>query len=528
MSSSRLRGFAAAAVVTLAAGFVVVAVAGSASAAVIPVGAGSYTTDNVGVVPGTGEQGCPGLSTNPRMYATANMPAGPIPTNDWWSSILWKKTNCAFGEPLHAHPQSYRALNSGLGFSYSTTPTISGAATGVGEYKYLYQQDLIAGVTGLNAPDVKVDGYSDWTVTPFWSDGARTVKATIGHGLPLTYFQVTGGNAQLTVTGGTPAVWSNTGSTVGFTVSGHDYVAYAPTGATWTVSGISITSTLNGRGYFSVATLPTTPSSSAAERSSLASTFGQYAHAHVTGTRLSYSYSPSTGTVTATYTFTTTAREGSATATVAALYPHQWRSLAGGTPLAQSYVSARGAMRVLAGITQFQTSMRYYGVVPEVPAVADGAGADLATLNGHLAAVQGNPMDVRNDDTYWTGKGLGRAARIAEIADQVNNIAVRDAALNAMKSRLNDWFTATPGKTTRVFAYNQTWGTLIGYPASYGSDEELNDHHFHYGYFIAAAATIAKFDPAWARTSRLRRHGRPADPRREQLRPRRHPVPVPA
>ena len=32
---------------------------------------------------------------------------------------------------------------------------------------------------------------------------------------------------------------------------------------------------------------------------------------------------------------------------------------------------------------------------------------------------------------------------------------------------------------------------MIGYPASYGSDGELNDHHFHYGYFIRAAAEIA-------------------------------------
>ena len=27
---------------------------------------------------------------------------------------------------------------------------------------------------------------------------------------------------------------------------------------------------------------------------------------------------------------------------------------------------------------------------------------------------------------------------------------------------------------------------------------ELNDHHFHYGYFIRAAAEIARHDPAWA------------------------------
>ena len=54
----------------------------------------------------------------------------------------------------------------------------------------------------------------------------------------------------INATGGSPTVWSNNGSSIGFTVRGHDYVAYAPTGATWTVSGSRISSNLAGRGYF--------------------------------------------------------------------------------------------------------------------------------------------------------------------------------------------------------------------------------------------------------------------------------------
>nr|BFE69229.1 hypothetical protein GCM10020092_025300 [Actinoplanes digitatis] len=72
-----------------------------------------------------------------------------------------------------------------------------------------------------------MDGWSDWTVTPSWSDGARTMKATIGHGLPLSYYQVTGGDALLTVTG-PPTAWQNSGNRIGFSIGGHDYVAYGP------------------------------------------------------------------------------------------------------------------------------------------------------------------------------------------------------------------------------------------------------------------------------------------------------------
>jgi hypothetical protein len=64
-----------------------------------------------------------------------------------------------------------------------------------------------------------------------------------------------------------------------------------------------------------------------------------------------------------------------------------------------------------------------------------------------------------------------------------------------------DWFQfeydAGAG-SDRVFALDPTWDTLIGYPASYGADTELNDHHFHYGYFVMAASVVARFDPDWA------------------------------
>ncbi|WP_422770497.1 glycosyl hydrolase [Plantactinospora sp. WMMC1484] len=489
--------------VALAAAFsavVAVALAVPTGAGADPLGAGSYTT--VRPTGAAGPSGCADLATNPRRYVTANAPAGAVPTNDWWSSLLFKRTDCAYSMPLHAHPLAFDPAAGGLGVGYTTTATVSGTPTTVGEYHYPYSTEFTLGVTGLNAPNVTVDGWTDWTVSPYWSDGARTLRATVGHGLPFVYAQVTGGNAQLAF-GAAPTVWSNSGPRIGFTVRGHDYVAYAPTGASWTVSGGSVTSTLAGRGYFSVALLPTTPGTPAADRAALADSYGRYAHAHVTGTRVDWRFDQPTSTVHATYTLTTTAREGTERNTVVSLYPHQWKNLSGGAPIPQTYVSARGPMRTLVGVGSFGTAIRYHGVLPELPAVATSSGADLATLGGYLdQATTGDPLAGFGNDTYWTGKALGRAARLAEIADQLGRTAQRDLLLNAIRTRLTDWFTASPGETGRLFHYDRAWGTLVGYPASYGSDQELNDHHFHYGYYIAAAATLAKFDPAWARADR--------------------------
>jgi hypothetical protein len=330
----RSRLAASALTLSLAAGTLLATSVARPAEAATSVGAGSYTT----TLP-AGQSlptGCGDISTNPRGALTANAPSGPVPTNDWWSSILFKKTDCAFGEPLFAHPAAYDTYPQGLGISYATTPTITGSATAVGEYKLSYTRDILVGVAGLSTGRVQVDDWSDWTVTPTWIDGNRSLKATIGHGLPMSYFEVTGGgNAQIS-TDGPPRVWSNSGSSIGFSIRDHDYVAYAPAGATWTVNGTSIVSALGGKGYFTVAVLPTKAGDSDSTRTSLASTYGRYAHAHVTDTELSYSYDPGAGAVRSTYAFSTERKEGSESRTVVSLYPHQWKALSGPAPISQS------------------------------------------------------------------------------------------------------------------------------------------------------------------------------------------------
>ena len=462
------------------------------------VGAGSYAegTPSGGAVP-TECDGTP--VTNPRAHVTSSFPAGAIPTNDWWTSLLWRKFNCSsISENLMAHPLSFHAFTDGLGVSYPTTPTISGTATGVGEYHYNYSEDFRLGIAGLTA-DGKVDDYSDWTVSELWSNGSSSLRTTIGHGLPWVFATKTGGNATLTGTAA-PTVWSSANGAIGYTIKGHDYAAFGPAGSTWTVSGSTISSSLNGGSFFSVAVLPTGPSSSNADRVSALDAFASYAHNHVTGTTVSWAYDEATAKMTATYAFTTTARQGTGTGTVFAVYPHQRDALAGTTLSGYSYVSPRGPMRVVVGASRFTTVTPFNGVLPQLDAVGFPAGsADAAQLDGYVSAVaSGDPFAGFGNDTYWTGKALGRAAQVAQIANERGSTAARDSLVGAVRTRLTDWMTASAGETTRAFWYNPAWGTLIGYPASYGSDTDLNDHHFHYGYFVAAAATVAEFDPAWA------------------------------
>src|SRR5687767_13364143 len=87
----RLRLLAAGAVVILASGLITIAAGRAADAA--PVGAGSYTET---LPPGAAlPSGCGTISSNPRQFLTANAPAGAVPTNDWWSSLVFKRSDCA-------------------------------------------------------------------------------------------------------------------------------------------------------------------------------------------------------------------------------------------------------------------------------------------------------------------------------------------------------------------------------------------------------------------------------------------------
>ena len=198
----------------------------------VAVGAGSYTTTPVGKLP----SGCGRISTDPRQFLTANAPSGAVPTNDWWSSLVFKRLNCQYSEILQAHPAAYLPDAAVLASRIRRPASCVIPARGLQEYHYPYQQDFTAGVGGLNAPIVKVDDWSDWTVTPSWE---RRLPLDDGHDRARPTDDLLQGRrrGRAADVGCDTPVWHNDGATVGFAVNGHDYVAYAPTGAGWTVSG---------------------------------------------------------------------------------------------------------------------------------------------------------------------------------------------------------------------------------------------------------------------------------------------------
>ncbi|WP_407705894.1 glycosyl hydrolase [Streptomyces yaizuensis] len=443
------------------------------AAATVPAGSGSYTDTRP---PGTlGPTTSTGAPVTPKLTAAAR--DKPVPTNDWWSSLAYQRYgDNPYSTPMYGHPLTYQAKASGLEVGYPTVPVIVGEGR---QYEYPHRADLTVGLSGLHSPDTRADAWSDWTVTPYWADGTRTFRATIGHGMPFVYARGSGGDARIT-TAAAPTVFADDGNVLGITVAGHHYALFAPTGSDWTLSGSTITAGLGSRDYFSLAVLPTTGA---------LATYRTYAFSFVTGSRVAWQTTG--GMVRATYTLTTEAKEGTERGTLQALYRHQWLHTTD-TLTPYTYVSPRGTMKVRESAS-FTTGRRGGGVLPALPA---SGGVDRARLTGYLNEVVNAPDPFSGaTDTYWTGKALGRLAQLVPVADQIGQSAVRDRLIGLLKGRLQEWFTAGGAGQ---FAYDTGWKTLTGYPASYGSDTELNDHHFHYGYYVYAAAVVAQYDPAWA------------------------------
>jgi endoglucanase Acf2 len=405
---------------------------------------------------------------------------GKMPTNQWWSSLAWMK----YSERQYPHPLTVQASSRGLRVYYPG-PGIAFNRDGItGAMPADKGEDLLLGLsTTSEFPDARVDGFSDWFVRARFGDLQRNLTVSYGHGSPFIYATYRGGMPKLTFSE-PPKVWAGDehSPVLGVTIHRKPYALFGPTGSTWNGIGTQeLVNQSNGKPYFSLAVLP------AGDDATLA-LFKRYAYSHVTNTRATWHYDPKTSAVSCDFVFTTQRFEGDSDGTLFALYPHQWRNTSAKL-LGPAYASVRGTMKLAEG-SSFTTNLIYAGVLPALPK----AGAEPAKIEAYLKEeLTSNDTGIRN--TYGDGKHLGRLADQIPIAEQFGLSDVANTLRHRIQDRLQGWFsTGNPVKNKMLFYYDARWGTLIGYPAGYGSDNELNDHHFHYGYFIRAAAELARHD----------------------------------
>ncbi|MDR0798336.1 MAG: T9SS type A sorting domain-containing protein [Dysgonamonadaceae bacterium] len=441
------------------------------NAAIIPAGSGSYTT----TFPGTDAAGRNSYpSGTPQL--SGNAQGKPVPTNDWWSKLI--KENHA--DNLFNYLYTLKTINTGLIVSYIPFGVID---------------DLIpvtVGVSGLSAAQTTVSDYSDWTVTINWSN---RFEATVGLGMPFLYFTKNASDeAVITITSGTVTL-QNEMLIIANAKNGASFVAYAPAGSVWIKNGNTYTSNLNGKNYWSMAILPVTTTNVTAT----ANEYKKYAYVFPKDTQVAWNYNENTSVLHTDFTVTTDVKEGAENKVLLGLLPHQWAHLApvSPTPDKLSYKVVRGEIKTLAA-NSFSTENTFHGILPTLPYVDNySSGFIAAQLQEKLEAMKNDPIGEWTD-SYNDGQLLNRLIQSARIADETGNTGARNAMLATIKARVENWLKAETGEVAFLFYYNSTWSAMLGYPAGHGQDNNLNDHHFHWGYFIHAAAFLEQYQPGWA------------------------------
>lgn len=419
-------------------------------------------------------------------YRSGEALAKAAPTNQWYSSVMFLK----WSQPIHAHPMTYRATEEGfeLGLPVKRVGTVNGSR----EVKYAHTPAIVVAPTGFRPEDARLSNFSDWLaqVSMAAGDGA-SLTATVLHGSPFSYYECSTGDVRFSLSAEpvTPVTASDSRIAV-VTVAGRTYAIFAPTGATWertkpTELLLLLPATAR---YFSIAGLPDASEETLRE-------FLAVAYAFPTDTRVEWAYDERSSKVHSTFRVETSAKEGDNLTTMLGVYPHHWAAIQAQPESKYGYDSVRGRIRLIPG-NAFTVEHTYYGVLPAWGALGDSEEKDKVSslMVGDLAKSD-QLFTKMGRGTYWVGKGLGAVAQLMSVAEAEGNTKTRDALLKKLKKRLESWF---DGRGSTYFMYDSGIGTFVGVPEEYNSISNMNDHHFHYGYWVMGAAHVALRDPQWA------------------------------
>lgn len=484
-------------------------------------------------------------------YLTEEVPVSGVPTSDWVSSVVFDQ----FSESLYVHPMAFRANGNGMMMS---TPEVKDVLAPRGDHEPAVESllevetlvdkglvnsvELVLGGEGFTAADARLAASTDWSYEISMRNEADNagITTTLVKGSAYSWYEFDNVTPTLSLGGGATNLQiyiNNTSSNnIGVqlkeeysgTSQTHYYGVYAPAGTTWTINAGKLTADLpDGKDWLAIAALPD-------GETATFDAYAQYASNRIVDTIVEWDYSEAESLVTTTYNFLTknldTGAEGGNT--IMALYPHQWRyateeDFSG----CYEYDTVRGTMKTLIG-KEYSTYMTYNGILAAMPTPEseEGVGTLVEQIcywvdwfesptGGDGKYSEAGDGQYGGYDTYWMGKNLNKRADMVYMMEQIDTSSMSDEdkaawedrkedVYTALRDELQYWFNPADCYTveanpfiTGFFYYYDDFGTLIGYNSSYSSDSELNDHHFHYGYWVKAAAAVAQYYDKYPHTS---------------------------
>ena len=382
------------------------------------------------------------------------------PTNKWFSSLAFKQPS----DPVFAYPLAFKTTPTGFAVSQ---PRIITSADGI-------DASFVQDVALAFGDDVKsyVRSYDDLSVEIELRSGEKVLgTARVTQGSPYIFMSLVSGttvklDAETVDLSGDVITLRRGGTT--YELQQRSNMTTDATAKTVTATGAVVTA------------LYLVPSGADA------SAFRAAANNQVTGTEVSYK-------VTGNKAETTFAiKTANNLPTVLGMLPQQ------NTP-----GTAVGTVQTLLGTLTFRqgntfsfaTTLQPIQTQLPVGNLPADKKAELTSMVKHDTAA----LSLTATDTYFGGKQLYRTAQLLQLAHQLDMQAEATSLQAALKTELTQWFDPNTGnqRHDKFFYYDTTLKGIIGEKTSFGS-EDYNDHHFHYGYFLQAAAILGTYDPVFA------------------------------
>ena len=387
------------------------------------------------------------------------------PTNKWFSGFALQKTpRPGFAFPLSIAPQD-GSFSVGLPQVRTAKKTITGA----------HRPDVSVMVT--NAKTYQITRYDELSVDATYKDaqGASTAIVTAGSGSPYVFVKAIIPTT-LTIAS---ADMNMSGDTAQYDVDGTRYSIVGSHNAKLTYIHSQLTVTLPANGLITIYALPTGQQD----------VLKKYAHNRVVKAAVTYK---KIGT---SYTTSIHYDTENHQPTAYGFMPHQAHKQVNTT---LSYGSVYGKISIATGNDfAFET--------PEIDLLDSLDTTKLSHSNKELLITtlrrEINATNFSENDTYYSGKELYRAAQLLQLARQLNEPAIAASIQTKLTNELDAWLSTDNQRKEKLFYYDKAVSGIVGVNASFGS-EEFNDHHFHYGYFIYTASILAKYDNTFLATHR--------------------------
>jgi endo-1,3(4)-beta-glucanase len=413
----------------------------------------------------------------------------PLPTNSFFTNV---GVNASYF-PIAPYPYHVKVEDTGVVISYAEWKSVTST--------YIttpFIGNLI--LTAEQEATMRIESYDQLSVTLKWTqnEGSGTLTSPIVRGSPfitMVYSQMTpiikSSHALLTVNG-------NGGSGP---FNGTEFSVRMNNGQQWKIfslNGVPITFYKRSNQLVCTSAFTGVLRAAVIAGQSDEASIANAAQTYPTGASISYSFLDDLATI----QFKWRTAGGCPENLLMMALPHHMDSIVLSDTLRAAnvtYQTIKGRMTGLRGntwILKEQLTHIKWSSPRAIPA------DKVASVRAALMQEKGRRNYV--GDPYTAGKVLASMARLALIADELNENETARAIRANLKADIDPWLLGT---NWNALKYETAWGGLCSshgladMNADYGQGW-YNDHHFHYGYIVYAAAVVGKEDKEWLNSRR--------------------------